>query len=146
MLRYLVGWFTTTRKEADAGALCDLYFDSPANPKAQAMFSAAEAAGFVAWTNNSKKFDGEFYDLTDAGVEWIRQHLLVDGFRKAKCESCSTLVTTRIPEDAGGKPKRPSCIACEVSRQRSLYVLLDAAKDEPSADIVDGASTQLDLL
>ena len=133
MLRYLVGWFTI-RKEEPA-KLPRLYFTN------EQLFCSAQEAGLVAWVRGLTDRDGA-YDLTDAGVQWIRKHLLVVGFAEAKCESCPALVTTRIPDDAGGKPKRPSCIACEVSRQRSLCVLLAAADHAPD----DGAGTQLDLL
>lgn len=75
-------------------------------------------------------------NLSESDVQWIREHLLADGHPEAKCESCPVIVTTRIPDGTG---ERPSCLACEVGRQRSLAVLL-AAADEPAT------GTQLDLL
>ena len=120
MLRYLVGWYTI-RTDSE---LPNLY--TPNGP----LFWAAQEAGLLAWSVS-------FHDLTDAGVQWIREHLLVEGFRKAKCESCSVLVTTRIPDGTG---ERPSCFACEVGRQRSMAMLL--ADDEPEP----AASIQLELL
>jgi hypothetical protein len=122
MLRYLVGWFTIrTDRE-----LPNLY--TPNEP----LFCAAWDAGFLVWSVS-------FYDLTDAGVQWIRDHLLADGFASATCESCSVIVTTRIPDGTG---ERPSCIACEVGRQRSIAVLLAAAEPEPEP----AAGIQLELL
>ena len=84
-----------------------------------------------------RRLIGSPSDLSESDVQWIRERLLVGGHPEAKCESCSVIVTTRIPD---GTDKRPSCFACEVGRQRSIAVLLAAAEDEPSA------GTQLDLL
>lgn len=84
-----------------------------------------------------RRMIGSPSDMTESDVQWIRENLLAEGFASATCESCSAIVTTRIPDGAG---QRPSCFACEVGRQRSMAVLLAAAEDEPSA------GTQLDLL
>lgn len=86
-----------------------------------------------------RRMIGSPSDLSDSDVQWIRERLLTDGHPEAKCESCSVIVTTRIPDGTG---ERPSCIACEVGRQRSIAVLLAATDDHP--DPISGS--QLDLL
>lgn len=139
MLRYLIGWFSTRRHEPTTGNdLPNMYQVD------DALFYAAQDEQFVERITERGGFRCAFWDLSEKGVQWIRANLLAADEPPAPCESCGDVVTTRIP-DVGGKPMRPSCIACEVGRQLSLSVLLAAESHDPDRSPDDGVATQLDL-